>query len=148
MNYLSKLQDLKDEKGLTYADIAELSGIPEQTVKRIFSGATPDPRFETIAKLTIALGGSLDVLSGLRNPDDPKIASPVRTALSSSAELIAEKDIRLKEKREIIDSLREELRRERRVRSIILIVVAAFVAAVMFMLIFDMMNGHVGYIRY
>jgi transcriptional regulator with XRE-family HTH domain len=144
MDYLSQLQTLKEDKGLTSADIAKLSGVPEQTVKRIFNGTTPDPRFDTIAKITISLGGSLDIISGLRPETDFKPSTPVRKALSASADLIGEKDIRIAE-------LKEELKRERRAKTIILCVAAAFsvlFVSLLTFLIFDILNGNVGFIRY
>ena len=144
MDYLSQLQTLKEDKGLTSADIAKLSGVPEQTVKRIFNGTTPDPRFDTIAKITIALGGSLDVISGLRPETDFKPSTPVRKALSASADLIGEKDVRIAE-------LKEELKRERRAKTIILCCAAAFsvlFVSLLTFLIFDILNGNVGFIRY
>ena len=144
MDYLSQLQALKEDKGLTSADIAKLSGVPEQTVKRIFNGTTPDPRFDTIAKITISLGGSLDIISGLRPETDFKPSTPVRKALSASADLIGEKDIRIAE-------LKEELKRERRAKTIILCCAAAFsvlFVSLLTFLIFDILNGNVGFIRY
>ena len=144
MDYLSQLQTLKEDKGLTSADIAKLSGVPEQTVKRIFNGTTPDPRFDTIAKITIALGGSLDIISGLRPETDFKPSTPVRKALSVSADLIGEKDVRIAE-------LKEELKRERRAKTIILCCAAAFsvlFVSLLTFLIFDILNGNVGFIRY
>lgn len=144
MDYLSQLQTLKEDKGLTSADIAKLSGVPEQTVKRIFNGTTPDPRFDTIAKITIALGGSLDIISGLRPETDFRPSTPVRKALSASADLIGEKDVRIAE-------LKEELKRERRAKTIILCCAAAFsvlFVSLLTFLIFDILNGNVGFIRY
>lgn len=144
MDYLSQLQTLKADKGLTSADIAKLSGVPEQTVKRIFNGSTPDPRFDTIAKITIALGGSLDIISGLRPETDFKPSTPVRKALSASADLIGEKDAHIAE-------LREDLKRERRAKTIILCISAGFIALtilILALLVFDVLHGNVGFIRY
>ena len=45
---ISKLRQLKKESGMTNAEIAELSGIPFSTVNKIFSGATPNPRYGTL----------------------------------------------------------------------------------------------------
>ena len=56
-NYLNAL---KTKGNFTYADISNLSGIPEATIRKIFTGETADPRFETIVKLIISMGGSLD----------------------------------------------------------------------------------------
>ena len=58
--WLDNLKELKKTKGMTSAQIAEATKIPESTVKRIFSGDTTDPYVTTIHRIVIALGGSLD----------------------------------------------------------------------------------------
>lgn len=45
---LSELRQLKKNANMTNAEIAELSGIPFSTVNKIFSGATPNPRYGTL----------------------------------------------------------------------------------------------------
>jgi transcriptional regulator with XRE-family HTH domain len=55
---------LKEAGNFTFEDIANLSGIPLQTVRNICSGKTPDARFGTIAKIVISLGGDLNDLVG------------------------------------------------------------------------------------
>ncbi|MBR6552723.1 MAG: helix-turn-helix transcriptional regulator [Clostridia bacterium] len=51
---------MKSNGKYTWNDIANISGIPETTLRKIFSGETADPRFDTVAKIVTALGGSLD----------------------------------------------------------------------------------------
>ena len=46
----------KKERGMTYKDISQLSGIPVGTLKNIFAGYTPDPRQSTIKAIELALG--------------------------------------------------------------------------------------------
>ena len=58
--WLDNLKELKKSKGMTSAQIAEVTKIPESTIKRIFSGDTTDPYVTTIHRIVIALGGSLD----------------------------------------------------------------------------------------
>ena len=58
--WLDNLKELKKSKGMTSAQIAEATKIPESTIKRIFSGDTTDPYVTTIHRIVIALGGSLD----------------------------------------------------------------------------------------
>ena len=41
----------KREKGYSYEQIAELSGVPLGTVQKIFSGVTISPRYETLQAL-------------------------------------------------------------------------------------------------
>lgn len=56
------LNTLKNKGNFTYETISNLSGIPEGTVKNIFSGKTDDPRFETVSAIVMAMGGSLDAI--------------------------------------------------------------------------------------
>ena len=58
--WLDNLKELKRSKGMTSKQIADATKIPESTIKRIFSGDTPDPYVSTIHRIVIALGGSLD----------------------------------------------------------------------------------------
>ena len=58
------LNTLKIKGNFTNADISKLSGIPEATVRKILSGETADPRFETIVKLVASMGGSMDDIAG------------------------------------------------------------------------------------
>ena len=46
----------KKERGITYQDISDRSGIPLGTIKNIFAGYTPDPRESTIKAIEQALG--------------------------------------------------------------------------------------------
>ena len=59
---IEKLKTLKNQSNITTSELSNLSGIPEATIRRIFSGETPDPRFDTVVKLVTAMGGSLDNL--------------------------------------------------------------------------------------
>ena len=68
---------LKDAGDFTYEDIANLSGIPLQTVKNIYSGKTPDARFGTIAKIVISLGGDLNEVIGYEKKKEIEINSTV-----------------------------------------------------------------------
>ena len=141
MEYLKNLKALKEERDLTNAEIAELSDVPMATVTRIFNGSTPNPQFETIARITIALGGSLDVIAGLKAPNEPQPAPVVTQTIASYAELLKGKD-------DLIQELKEDKKHNRRTLAKLMIFTAAFVAFVLFVLIFDMMNGHFGYFRY
>ena len=58
--WLENLKELKKVKGMTTKQIAEATKIPEGTIKRIFSGDTPNPLASTLHSIVTALGGSLD----------------------------------------------------------------------------------------
>lgn len=58
--WLENLKELKKSKGITSKQIADATGIPECTIKRIFSGETTDPYITTVHRIVVVLGGSLD----------------------------------------------------------------------------------------
>ena len=53
------LNRLKDERNLTLAQIADISGVPAGTVQRIMSGSTENPAFQAVVEVIKALGGSV-----------------------------------------------------------------------------------------
>ena len=72
--YLSALKNAGD---FSYEDIANLSGIPLQTVRNIYNGKTPDPRFATVAKIIISLGGDLNEIIGYEKKKEIEVNSTV-----------------------------------------------------------------------
>ena len=48
---VEEMKKRKQEKGYTYAQISELSGVPLGTVQKIFSGETTSPRYDTLRAL-------------------------------------------------------------------------------------------------
>jgi intein/homing endonuclease len=71
------LNALKDSGDFTYEDIANLSGIPHQTVRNIYTGKTPDPRFGTVAKIILSLGGDLNEIVGYEKKKEIEVNSTV-----------------------------------------------------------------------
>ena len=65
MPYTKKLNQYKDEAGMSNHDISERSGVPLGTVNRIRAGTTENSSFEAIAAIVRVLGGSLDELAGI-----------------------------------------------------------------------------------
>lgn len=83
------LNTLKTQGNFTFETISNLSGIPEATVKNIFSGKTEDPRFETVSAIVKAMGGSLDAIySATKNED--VVANAVITIKESYEQRIKE----------------------------------------------------------
>ena len=68
---------LKEAGSFSLEDIANVSGIPLQTVKNICSGKTPDAHFSTIAKIVISLGGDLNELIGYEKRKEIEVNSTV-----------------------------------------------------------------------
>lgn len=48
---IQEMKEKKQEKGYTYAQMAELSGVPLGTIQKIFSGETESPRYGTLQAL-------------------------------------------------------------------------------------------------
>lgn len=61
----------------SYEDAANLSGTPVQTVRNIVTGKTPDPRFGTVAKIIISLGGDLNEIIGYEKKKEIEVSSTV-----------------------------------------------------------------------
>ena len=68
---------LKEAGNFSYEDIANISGIPLQTIRNICTGKTPDARFGTIAKVVISLGGDLNELVGYEKKKEIEVNSTV-----------------------------------------------------------------------
>ena len=68
---------LKETGNFSFEDIANVSGIPLQTVRNILSGKTPDARFGTVAKIVLSLGGDLNELVGYEKKKEIEVNSTV-----------------------------------------------------------------------
>ena len=58
--WLDNLKELKQAKGLSSKQIADKAKLPEKTVIRIFSGDSTNPYADTLYRIVVVLGGSLD----------------------------------------------------------------------------------------
>ena len=61
---------LKNKGNFSWSDLSALSGLPDATIRKIFSGETADPRLETVVKLVTAMGGSMDEMMGAEKKED------------------------------------------------------------------------------
>lgn len=52
---ICKLKEILKKRKITYAKLSELSGVPIQTIQKIFSGNTTAPRIDTIEAICKAL---------------------------------------------------------------------------------------------
>lgn len=146
--YLKLLKSIKEEKHLSSGEIAKLSGIPQATISRIFSGVTPNPTFETIANIAIAMGVSLDELTGLKSPEEPPVPSQIEKTINTYADLLNEKEQRINEKNETIQLLTDELKSQRKEKLRLSWLLGVCIAVILLIMIFDILNGHLGYFRF
>ena len=68
---------LKEAGNFTFEDMANLSGIPIQTIRNVCTGKTPDARFGTIARIVLSLGGDLNDLVGSEKKKEIEVNSTV-----------------------------------------------------------------------
>jgi hypothetical protein len=61
-----RLNALKTKAGISCSEWSKLSTVPEPTIRKILSGETPDPRFESVYKLVTSIGGSMDEIVGVK----------------------------------------------------------------------------------
>ena len=127
------LNTLKKAGNYSWADIANLSGIPEATVRKVFSGETADPRFETIAKLVIAMGGDMNDAMDNKKKKEIEISSTI--TLKESCEM------RLEDQKEYIASLKND-------KKILGIAVSILVGVVVLLLVLDIILASHGWIQY
>lgn len=105
---------LKNTGNFTYEDIANLSGIPLQTVRNIYSGKTPDPRFATVAKIIISLGGDLNEIIGYEKKKEIEVNSTVsmkETYEMRIADLIKSYEDRIEDIKALCDQRVEDIRK-------------------------------------
>ena len=123
------LNTLKNAGSYSWSDIANLSGIPEATVRKVFSGETSDPRFETIAKIVIAMGGNMD--DAIDNKKKKEIE------ISSTISLKESYEYRLEDKEDYIRSLK----RDKKMLAICLLSLIGVVLVFLFTDIFLVSHG-------
>ena len=129
----SYLAELKEKGGFSWSQIASMSGIPESTIRKIFDGTTPDPRFETLAKLVISMGGSLDDIAG------HKKAEEIEDGAVLSLKHIY--DARLNEVKANLHEHIESLKRDKRILIIMCIGLLGILLAFLIADIFVATNG-------
>lgn len=127
------LNTLKNAGNYTWADIANISGIPEPTVRKVFSGETADPRFETIAKLVIAMGGDMNDAMDNKKKKEIEINSTI--SLKESCEM------RLEDQREYIASLKND-------KKILCFALAILSGVLVAVFILDIVLASHGWFRY
>lgn len=121
-----KLIALKTARNLSNQQISELSGVPLSTVTRILSGQTENPNIQTIADIVGALDGSMDDILGLKSPAQKEPQSHT----------------------DLIELYKEIIRSKERAIKIMGAVLIGIVAVLLIVLIIDMLNGGIGFVRY
>jgi transcriptional regulator with XRE-family HTH domain len=155
MPYIERIKQLKKERGLSNQDLSTMTGIPASTVTKFLNGSTGEPPFSTYVKFAQALGFSLDDIAGITRPNETKAEALAENTVEAYTLLIAEKNARitdlenhLKEKDDIISELRDRNTRAHAHGRRFLIFASVLVFLIFLALFFDIVYGHLGYIRY
>ena len=119
------LRAMKDASNMTAQQIADKSSVPVATVNRVLQGLTENPGFDTVCKLVKAMGWSLNDL------DEDRVCEP------EGLTQLYERGLEYRERK--IKKLE---------RTIMIIAVFTFIvmAAVIGMLVYDMMHLDKGWI--
>lgn len=137
------LKYLKTNGNFSWHDISAASGLPEATIRKIFSGETADPRFETVVRLVSAMGGSLEKINAIEKIDNVEIPEDSQIkALKALKEVYEEriKDIKQSSSDHILS-----LKRDKKI-----LITVVFILSVLLIgaLVCDLFIGSVGWLRY
>ena len=134
------LNTLKIKGNFTCAEISKLSGIPEPTVRKILSGETADPRFETIVKLVASMGGSMDDIAGGKKEIEIE-----NNAVMVLKEAYESRIDALRERIEDIKKYAESLHRDKKMLGLVVLALGLLLVG---LLVFDIALDSNGWLRY
>lgn len=123
-----KLVELKEKSSLTNQQISELSGVPTSTITRILSGQTDNPSFQTINDIVVAMGGSLDEITGNSSQKQPNKKEDVHERL--------------------IKFYQDALAHKNKWIRTLFICLCTVMAVLLFIVLFDILNPHLGFVKY
>lgn len=84
---LEKIAEYKKKMGMTTAELAKKSGVPLGTLNKILSGATKDPKLETLKAIARVLGLTLDDFDDYEDKND--ITACIEPTYDDMQQLIA-----------------------------------------------------------
>ncbi len=132
------LNALKNKGNFSWSDLSNLSGIPDATIRKIFSGETADPRLETVVKLVTAMGGSMDELvNGGEKKEEVEMNA-----------IMAIKEVYEARIADIKESSAEHTKSLQRDKMHLTVVACILGMILILFLLVDLLVGSVGWIRY
>lgn len=137
------LKYLKTNGGFSWHDISNASGLPEVTIRKIFSGETADPRFETVVRLVSAMGGSLDKINAIGKVENVEISEDSQIkALKALKEVYEE---RIRDVKQTSSEHIQSLKSDKKTLVIVVIILSVLLIGA---LVFDLFVGSVGWFRF
>jgi predicted transcriptional regulator len=131
---------LKIKADISCSEWSKLSAVPEVTIRKILSGETPDPRFDTIVKLVTSVGGSMDDVVGAKKESEIE-----NNAVITLKEAYESRIDALRERVEDVKKYAEVLHRDKKMLSLAVVVLVAILVGI---LIFDIALDTNGWVRY
>ena len=129
-NVREYLTELKNKSGMSWTALEKATGMSESAIRKIFSGETADPRFNTVQSLVSAMGGSMEGFNGEKEP------APEPEDLHEQ---------RLEELRRNSEAQIKSLRRD---KTILAFTTGALLLIIIALLVLDLAFGTKGWIRY
>ena len=106
---------LMEAGGFTYEDVANISGVPLQTVRNFCTGKTEkNPGFSTIVKIVVSLGGDLNELIGYEKKKEIEVNSTVslkETYEMRIADITNSYEVRIEEIKAICETRIEDIKK-------------------------------------
>ena len=137
------LKYLKVNGNYSWHDISAASGLPEVTIRKIFSGETADPRFETVVRLVSAMGGSLDKVSAIEKVDNIEVSEDAQIKALNAVKEVYEERIK-----DIKNSSADQIQSLQKDKKLLLIIVCILSALILGALLADLLVGTVGWLRF
>ena len=137
------LKYLKTNGNFSWHDISAASGLPEPTIRKIFSGETVDPRFETVVRLVSAMGGSLDKINAIEKVEQVEITEDAQMKA-----LIALKEVYDERIKDLKSSSEEQIQMLKKDKRILIITVALLSVSLLCTLLLDLFLGSIGWFRF
>ena len=142
----TKLKPFVDQAKLTYRQLAELTDISESTISRILTGQV-EPKFSDMAAIAKVVGASLDDIAGIARPESDEIKELRLQVREQDVEIRSQAAVILSHERELARADRGAEYLKRIVR-VLAVAVAVMVISVMTVLVYDVLNGDIGWARY
>ena len=143
---VNKLENAKTKGNFTNKKIAEMTGVSESTVSRIFSREV-EPKFRDVASIAKVVGVSLDDLAGIARHESEEIRELRLKVREQDAEIRSQAAAIASHDREIARADKAATYLKKIVR-VLAIAVAVMVIVVMTVLVYDILNGCIGWARY
>lgn len=137
------LKYLKVNGNFSWHDISVASGLPEVTIRKIISGETSDPRFETVVRIVTAMGGSLEKINAIEKVDKVEI-----TEDSQIKALKALKDVYEERIKDLKQSSMDHIQSLKKDKKILIIAICVLSAVLITTLLCDLFVGTIGWLRF